>query len=140
MQESQTTPEARYLLMRSSPERDYGRSSPNHNTGRSGIPAIRRSDPPASLSLCPHQLPPASLSLCRHQWPPCWSDHHAWSILTNRNPLNGPSHLLRVSDTTDRIVDRRHAPPCAASSSSAAPTEHDPRASMMTSTPSLDPI
>jgi hypothetical protein len=36
-----------------SPGHDYGRSSPNRNTGRSGIPAIRR-------------LPPASLSLCRH--------------------------------------------------------------------------
>jgi hypothetical protein len=36
-----------------SPGHDYGRSSPNCNTGRSGIPAICR-------------LPPASLSLCRH--------------------------------------------------------------------------
>jgi hypothetical protein len=35
------------------PGHDYERSSPNRNTSRSGIPAIRR-------------LPPASLSLCRH--------------------------------------------------------------------------
>jgi hypothetical protein len=36
-----------------SPGHNYGRSSPNRNIGRSGIPTIRR-------------LPPASLSLCRH--------------------------------------------------------------------------
>jgi hypothetical protein len=36
-----------------SPGHDYGRSSPNRNTGRSGIPTIRRL-PPASLSLCHH--------------------------------------------------------------------------------------
>jgi hypothetical protein len=36
-----------------SPGHDYGRSSPNRNTGHSGIPAIRR-------------LPTASISLCRH--------------------------------------------------------------------------
>jgi hypothetical protein len=69
------------------------------------------------------KLPPWSR---RFQGPLSWSDHHAWSILTNRSPSNGPSLLLRESVTTDRIVDRRHAPPCAALSSFVAPVEHDP--------------
>ncbi|KAF8689976.1 hypothetical protein HU200_041611 [Digitaria exilis] len=52
-------------------------------------------------------------------------------ILANHSPSNGLSLLPRMSDTTDRIADRRHASPCAAMSSPAAPIEHDPRVSTM---------
>jgi hypothetical protein len=74
-----------------------------------------------SRRLHPRRLPAASSNLAitsdrplsNSSHHPLSTDLHVGRIHVDCISLDGPSHPPEVSNTTDRVVDRRRAPPCA---------------------------